>query len=86
MTKTYSPFTTEPMPAKFGSWVVTTNGDLTHSNPQYYIEGSRIDEDDWILQVMAKSWIDLNTFIPAFFQATKNVGLNKISQKIHYHN
>lgn len=80
----YSPRTTEPTPAEFGRWEVSTNGNLKHSDPDYLIESARIKEKDWLLHMMEKSWIDLNTFVPAFLQASKNIGLNYISQKIHY--
>jgi hypothetical protein len=69
----------------FGKWHVSKNGDMEYDNGRYFIEASRISEDNWILHMLdSKGWIDYNEFIPAYFQALKNINKQFIKIKICY--
>lgn len=66
-------------PLQFGTWEVTPTGDLFENDTGIYIHGERIQEQDWILHAITQNW-DLNSFIPAFYEAVK---INKITQVIY---
>jgi hypothetical protein len=66
-------------PLQFGTWEVTTSGDLFDNESGYYIHGERIQEQDWILHAIVQKW-DLNTFIPAFYEAVR---INKLTQIVY---
>jgi hypothetical protein len=65
-------------------WAVSENGDLTYNNERYVIDQKNIIDDDWLLHIMDKNWIDLNDFIPAYFEALKRCGIKKQLIKISY--
>lgn len=80
----FFPHNNNKMPLKVGKWKVSKKGDMTYDNGRYYIERDKLKEDDWIIHLMQKGWIDYNEFIPAYFQALKNIGEQFINVKIHY--
>jgi hypothetical protein len=69
---------------KFKDWKVLKNGDMSHSSG-YDIEGDRLKDNDWILHLSSKNWIDMNTFISAYFKACENKNLQEVKIKT-YHN
>jgi len=69
----------------FGKWHVSNNGDMEYDNGRYFIEGTRLTETDWIYHLLtSKSWIDWNEFIPAYFQALKNINKEFVKIRIFY--
>jgi hypothetical protein len=68
----------------FGKWHVALDGDLEYDNGRYYISADRLTENNWIAHLFEKAWIDWNDFIPAYFQALKNIGVQKTEILIHY--
>lgn len=64
----------------FGDWLVEPNGDM--ENNGYYITADRLTENEWFLHLQRKSWMDWNDFIPAYFQACCNAGLQGFEMKI----
>ena len=68
----------------FGTWKVSLNGDMEDQNGTKYSSKQITTEDDFIVHMMEKSWIDLNDFIPAYFQACTNAGIQFVKIKIHY--
>jgi hypothetical protein len=80
----FTPQTNTRMAKKFGKWEVSKNGDLDFNNGRYFISADRLNNDNWIAHLFEKAWIDWNEFIPAYFQACKNAGIQKLQIKIHY--
>ena len=65
-------------------WIITPEGDLLRPSNDYLIEADRLEEDDWMLHLMTKDWMDFNTFLPVYFKALNNKGAKKIQIKITY--
>ncbi len=65
-------------------WIITPEGDLLHPSNDYIIEADRLEEDDWVLHLMTKGWMDFNTFLPVYFKALKNRGIKKLLIKTTY--
>jgi len=68
----------------FGKWTVSPDGCMDYDNDRYYIDSEDLKDDDWILHLFSKGWIDWNEFIPAYFQALKNAGFKNITIKVQY--
>lgn len=63
-------------------WKIAEDGTLLDQDGHDYdIEGERLTEDDWILHLSGKGWIDLNTFIPAYFEALAKRGIKELTIK-----
>lgn len=63
-------------------WDVGDDGTLYNKGfYDYDIEGERLTESDWILHLSGKGWVDLNTFIPAYFKALSKRGIKEITIK-----
>ena len=65
-------------------WEIQDDGTMVFKGPaspvfSYYIEGSRLTEKTWIPHMMRKKWVDLNTFIPAYFAALAKRGVYECS-------
>jgi len=69
---------------KFGKWKVYRNGDINFDNGYYFIDANRLKTEDWILHLMEKGWVDMNDFIPAYFQALQNIGVKHIKIQSFY--
>lgn len=67
----------------FGKWAVSINGDMEYDS-YYSITAFRLKEDNWIAHLFEKNWIDFNEFIPAYFQACKNAGIQYVKIMIYY--
>ena len=52
---------------------------MDFNNGEYVIEHDRVSEEDWIAHLFTKQWNNWNDFIPAYFQALKNKGVQNIS-------
>lgn len=66
-------------------WIVDEDGTMTSKQkPWYIIEGSRLTQKDWIKHLLEKGWVDMNTFIPAYFYALKIIGKKEISITVNY--
>lgn len=68
----------------FGKWKVEPNGEMNYDDGRYVIFGSDLEQDDWILHLTSKGWIDWNDFIPAYLQALRNAGIQKLSILAYY--
>lgn len=63
-------------------WKIAEDGTLLDQDGHdYNIEGDRLAESDWILHLSGKGWVDLNTFIPAYFKALSKRGIKEITIK-----
>lgn len=80
----YSPQDRTKQSATFGKWRVSECGDMTYNKGQYAIYDYQLNNTDWIVHMFTKNWIDFNEFIPAYFQALKNAGIQKTEILIHY--
>lgn len=59
-------------------WEVERNGTMVSKvRPYYIISSDMLTEQDWIVHMLAKEWVDMNTFIPAYFYALKIRGISK---------
>jgi hypothetical protein len=69
---------------QIGKWDVKKNGDMEYDGGRYHIDAERLTEDNWILHLSEKGWIDFNEFIPAYFQALKNIGKEFVNVRVFY--
>lgn len=67
----------------FGDWVVDKEGNLDCPKASYFIDSNRLKEKDWISHIMSKGWVDLNTFIPAYWTALMHKKIEKITIEIY---
>ena len=65
-------------------WIVSKSGDLEHIERGYFIRADRLTEEDWLLHLTEKAWFDANTFLPAFFEACKRAGKQRVTIKTYY--
>jgi hypothetical protein len=73
---------TKPIPSRFerqDEWVVYSDGSMLHTERDYAIDAEDLKDKDWILHLLTKGWIDLNTFIPAYFHALSLIGTHEIT-------
>jgi hypothetical protein len=68
----------------FGKWKVYQNGDIDFDNGYYFIDGSRLQDEDWIYHLLEKNWVNMNDFLPAYFQALKNIDIELIQVRSFY--
>jgi hypothetical protein len=80
----YSPQGGGKKEIQIGKWNVKINGDLEYDGGRYYIDGKRLTEANWIAQMFEKGWIDFNEFMPAYFQALKNIEKEFLNIRIFY--
>ena len=66
-------------------WEVERNGTMVSKvRPYYIIDNDRLTEKDWIVHMLDKGWVDMNTFIPAYFYALKIRGISELRITIDY--
>lgn len=66
-------------------WEVKQDGSLRHlGHPMYSIDVSRLTEKDWIIHMAKKGWVDMNTFIPAYFHALYMNGVKELTITTRY--
>lgn len=70
----------------FGDWHVSEEGDMEFQDGRYFISSDRLTQDNWILHLMSKKWINFNEFIPAYFHALNITGNTTITLRIKYQN
>jgi hypothetical protein len=69
---------------EFGKWTVNETGDMSYDNDRYCVYDYQLNDDDWMLHLFEKAWIDWNEFIPAYFQALENAGIQHQTIRIFY--
>ena len=92
--KYHSPFKVQTMneavrdavPAWQGQkdWTISPEGDLHHEKMNYDIFSNQLKEKNWILHMMEKGWVDLNSFIPAYFEACRRCGIKQLDIIANY--
>ena len=65
-------------------WEITEDGDLREIHGDYTIAHDRLTENDWILHLDGRRGVDLNTFIPAYFEACRRAGIRELKIITHY--
>ena len=65
-------------------WTISSRGDLENKKWAYLIQAGQLREKDWILHMMEKKWCNLNTFIPAYFEACSRAGIKEMSILTNY--
>ena len=83
MITTYSPQINSKEDGTFGKWQVTKEGHMIWNQGKYEIHSTTLTRD-WIAHMFEKKWIDWNDFIPAYFQALKNAGIEKFQCIVFY--
>jgi len=68
----------------FGKWTVTKSGDMEYDNGRYFLEASKLTQENTLLHMFSKAWIDWNEFLPAYFQALSNTKKQKMTIQIFY--
>lgn len=58
-------------------WKVLRDGTMTHEDPYYCIEGSRLREN-WLEHMRAKSWVRMDTFVEAYIRACYSAGVKTV--------
>lgn len=66
-------------------WYLSDRGDMNHVS-DYPIDADQLEDDDWILHLMEKSWFDANTFLPAYYHACRLAGVQSVEMTIYYGN
>ena len=67
-----------------GSWTIEKDGTMTHDSPYYYIEGPRLGTENWITHMAGKRWVDLRTFVRAYFTACQVRGLRTVTLRTDF--
>lgn len=68
----------------FGDWEIDTiAGNLTYKG-YYEIGFDVIMDQDWILHLSKKNWINFNDFIPAYFKVLSILKISELTIKINY--
>jgi hypothetical protein len=80
----FAPLNSAEKEMDFGKWHVSETGDMCYDNGRYDIYDNQLTDHDWILHMFEKSWIDWNEFIPAYFKALKNAGIQFKKERIFY--
>lgn len=68
----------------FGKWTVEPDGEMTFNGGEYWIEKERLSDNDWILHLSEKGWINWNDFVPAYLQALENAEIQKVTMLAYY--
>lgn len=63
-------------------WDVTEGG-LEHKENGYFIATERLTEPNWIAHLTEKTWLDMNDFIPTYFQRLNELGIHKLDIHIY---
>lgn len=61
-----------------GSWKIEKDGTMVHQDTNYYIEGDRLSEDNWIQHMAEKKWVDLRQFVRAYLLACQVRGIKSV--------
>lgn len=64
---------------KTNPWTIEEDGTMVHKITNYYIEGDRLNEGNWIAHMSDKTWVDLRAFLAAYFAACCRRGLTTVS-------
>ena len=66
-------------------WTIEDDGSLVNKEHSYVISADQIlEQKDWILHMMWKPWVNLNSFIPAYFLALERLGIKNAEIVTHY--
>lgn len=59
-------------------WTVEPDGSMVHNGrPFYEITGARLEEN-WLEHMSEKTWVDMNTFVPAYITACYRAGVKSV--------
>ena len=59
-------------------WMVDKDGTMVHRDTNYTIAGSRLSEN-WLQHLSEKTWVNFNTFVPAYIRACYYAGVKKVN-------
>lgn len=60
-------------------WEIEKDGTMIHKDPYYYIEGARLNDENWLTHMARKKWVDMKEFVDAYFTACRVRGLDRVS-------
>ena len=63
-------------------WEVSPSGDMYCADASYHIAAERLGTENWLDHIAGKTWVNLNTFIPAYIEACRRAGIKTV--KIQY--
>lgn len=69
---------------KIGSWSIEQDGTMVHERTNYYIEGARLDNENWLVHMAAKRWVDMREFTQAYFTACRVRGIKNLTVRADY--
>ena len=86
LNKEFTPQDKIKQESQFGLWSVYSNGDMSYDNGKYNIYAYKIKKEDWIIHLIDKKldWLNWNEFLPAYFQALKNIGIKYTQERVFY--
>lgn len=64
---------------KIGPWSIEQDGTMVHESTNYYIEGARLNDENWLTHMARKKWVDMKEFVDAYFTACRVRGLDRVS-------
>lgn len=64
---------------RIGSWSIEKDGTMVHRETNYYIEGNRLNNENWLIHMAAKRWVDMREFTQAYFAACRTRGLTNVN-------
>lgn len=65
-------------------WTICNKELVSKKQEGFSIPFSELAEKDWIKHLLTKDWIDMNTFLPAYFYALRLCGKKEISITANY--
>lgn len=66
-------------------WFIYNDGTIEYTGkdyPEYFIEGTRLVKENWLLHMSRKAWVDMNIFIPVYIHALKVIGVKLLTISI----
>lgn len=70
-------------------WIVVEEGKdkglmISRVKTHYHIDERSLKRKQWIIHMFGKQWVNMNTFIPAYFYALELIGVNEVFIKTSY--
>lgn len=62
-------------------WTVLDDGSMINKKRSYYIEACTLASGNWLDHMMQKTWVDMNTFVPAFLEACSRARVEEVRVK-----
>lgn len=60
-------------------WFINEDGNVVEKYSAYMVHKNTLGNNDWILHLLQKNWIDFNKFIPVYIEACVRAGIYNIN-------